>query len=289
MGTKNAVPGDFDVYLLAQTWAPQFCCSNKERCTTVPWAFSAKHLSLHGLWPGYKSGGFPESCKAKAQLLSEAMPREYIDLAPAFTRWNMERHRAEVGDLARHEWKKHGTCTGLLPETYWTEALRAMTALPGEGGTPGIISGNVGGTVPNHQLRAAYHKQVAVRTDKQCRCEPSARAALHAWSSSVGFQAWFTACPPPLGSPRSPLAGRRCPMAGLARRLTAPTVSCVAGAARRAGRAGFLSVCPLLAFTMRPSHCASSTGIEKAARASSYRLLANAMRRTAQTQSESAE
>ena len=152
----------------------QFCCKNSERCTTVPWAFSAKHLSLHGLWPGYLAGGYPESCKAKAHLLSEAMPRDYIDLAPAFTRWNMEKHRAEVGDLAKHEWKKHGTCSGLSPDMYWTEALRAMTALPGERGTPGIITANIGGTVPAQALHASYQKRVAVRTDKQCR-----QAVLH--------------------------------------------------------------------------------------------------------------
>ena len=28
-------PGDFDIYLLAQTWAPQFCCTKSDRCTTV--------------------------------------------------------------------------------------------------------------------------------------------------------------------------------------------------------------------------------------------------------------
>ena len=96
-------PGDFDVYLLAQSWSPHFCCTNSDRCTTVPWAYSAKHLSLHGLWPGYMvaRGGttFPSSCKVKANLVAETMPREYIDLAPAFGKWNPEKHRAEVGDL----------------------------------------------------------------------------------------------------------------------------------------------------------------------------------------------
>ena len=45
--------GDFDVYLLAQSWAPHFCCQHADRCHTVPWAFSARNLSLHGLWPNY--------------------------------------------------------------------------------------------------------------------------------------------------------------------------------------------------------------------------------------------
>ena len=34
----SANPGEFDLYLLAQTWAPQLCCVKSERCTTVAWA-----------------------------------------------------------------------------------------------------------------------------------------------------------------------------------------------------------------------------------------------------------
>ena len=39
--TSSDTPGDFDIYLLAQTWAPQFCCTKSDRCTTVSWAYSA--------------------------------------------------------------------------------------------------------------------------------------------------------------------------------------------------------------------------------------------------------
>jgi ribonuclease I len=106
-------PGDFDLYVLAQSWSPHYCCQRADRCTTVPWAFSARHLSLHGLWPGWSerrdNQPSPLNCKAKARLLSEALPREYIDVAPSFTKWNTEKHVAEVGDLAKHEWKKHGS------------------------------------------------------------------------------------------------------------------------------------------------------------------------------------
>ena len=39
--TSSDTPGDFNIYLLAQTWAPQFCCTKSDRCTTVSWAYSA--------------------------------------------------------------------------------------------------------------------------------------------------------------------------------------------------------------------------------------------------------
>jgi ribonuclease T2 len=166
--------GDFDLYLLAQTWAPQWCCVRADRCSTVPWAFSARHFSLHGLWPGFavpRAGGstFPESCRVKAQVLtSQLLPREYIDMAPSFTQWNAAEHRPEVGPLARHEWKKHGTCSGLSPDSYFNEALRAMQALPGDRGTPALVSDNVGGAVSAAALRAEYPKRVALRANKDC-------------------------------------------------------------------------------------------------------------------------
>ena len=43
-----------------------------------------------------------------------------------------------------------------------------MQALPGDRGTPAIVSDNVGGAVSAAALRAAYPKQVAVRTNKHC-------------------------------------------------------------------------------------------------------------------------
>ena len=47
----------------------------------------------------------------------------------------------------RHEWVKHGTCSGLSPDAYFAEALNALRFLPGDRGTPALISGNVGGEV----------------------------------------------------------------------------------------------------------------------------------------------
>jgi ribonuclease T2 len=142
----------------------------------VPWAFSANHLSLHGLWPGFtmpRSGGetFPENCSTKAKLVQEAMPRDYIDLAPSYTTWNATKHQAEVGGLAKHEWLKHGTCSGLSPDGYFAEALRAFSLLPGDRGTPELIKANVGGSVSAAALRSSYAKRVAIKAiDAQVDC-----------------------------------------------------------------------------------------------------------------------
>ena len=165
--------GDYDIWLLAQSWSAHFCCHHADKCHTVPWAFSANHLSLHGLWPGFstpRSGGetFPENCATKAKLVQESMPRDYIDLAPSYTTWNATKHQAEVGGLAKHEWLKHGTCSGLSPDGYFAEALRAFSLLPGDRGTPELIKANVGGSVSAAALRASYAKRVAIKGDRGC-------------------------------------------------------------------------------------------------------------------------
>jgi ribonuclease T2 len=41
--------------------------------------------------------------------------------------------------------------------------------LPGQRGTPDVITKNVGGSVSTAALRAAYAKRVALSADKQCR------------------------------------------------------------------------------------------------------------------------
>ena len=195
-GVETA-PGDFDIYLLAQSWAPKFCCTNAKKCTAVPWAFSAKHLTLHGLWPGFlepRDGAtYPSSCAAKFKLLTDQMPRDYIDVAPSFTRWDPQRHIAIVGDLAKHEYKKHGSCSGLPPAQYFDEALRAMRELPGDRGTPEMLTRNVGGTVDAAALRGEYRKRVALSADKHCRLAEVTSCWRKQPDGSVGEQC---DCPP---------------------------------------------------------------------------------------------
>ena len=174
MGRGSAfASGDFDVWMLAQSWSPHFCCQQADRCFTVPWAFSANHLSLHGLWPGFKAkrgdSFFPASCEKAQALMPAFLPREYIDLAPSFTTWNAAEGRADVGKLATHEWRKHGSCSGLTPEKYFSEALRAFQKLPGDRGTPKMLTDNVGGSVKTDALRREYAKRVALKADKSCR------------------------------------------------------------------------------------------------------------------------
>jgi ribonuclease T2 len=102
----DAAPGAFDFYLLTLSWSPEFCVthSNAAECAAHP-AFV-----LHGLWPENNDGTYPEDC---SNAPGPANPKQYSDIYP------------DAGLLA-HEWKTHGTCSGLAADAYFQLERRAV-------------------------------------------------------------------------------------------------------------------------------------------------------------------
>jgi ribonuclease T2 len=106
-------PGQFDYYVLSLSWAPTYCLTHAddgEECSSKGFGFV-----LHGLWPQYDSGGYPEQCDSEFELSSEAA-------AKGRTIYPSER-------LMFHEWQEHGTCSGLRPLEYFHAADRATAAI----------------------------------------------------------------------------------------------------------------------------------------------------------------
>jgi ribonuclease T2 len=106
-------PGKFDFYVLALSWSPSYCeaFGNKrtadEQCRRGrPFAFV-----VHGLWPQYDRG-YPRACIVPAPWLPEPLIRSSLDLMPA-------------RGLVLHQWREHGTCSGLTPQAYFATVRRA--------------------------------------------------------------------------------------------------------------------------------------------------------------------
>jgi ribonuclease T2 len=95
--------GDFDYYVLALSWAPDYCSTNpgdSQECSLGrKYAFV-----LHGLWPQYTKG-YPSNCG------NEPLPKSVKTRFP---------HLYPSDKLFDHEWSKHGTCSGLPPADYLT-------------------------------------------------------------------------------------------------------------------------------------------------------------------------
>ncbi|MGV6803032.1 MAG: ribonuclease T2 family protein [Ruegeria sp.] len=104
--------GKFDYYVLSLSWSPNWCAREgdargSDQC-------DARHdfgWILHGLWPQYHQG-WPSYCQTPKAPPSRAMTRDMEDI------------QASSG-LAWHQWKKHGTCSGLGAGEYFDLSRRA--------------------------------------------------------------------------------------------------------------------------------------------------------------------
>jgi ribonuclease T2 len=112
-------PGVFDYYLLTLSWSPEFCHGHgdKPECQS-----GHRGFVVHGLWPQYVAGGYPENCSSAAGLRN---PTEMADIMP------------DAG-LVAHEWSTHGTCSGLDAENYFKLLRQAFSAvkMPGRFAAP---------------------------------------------------------------------------------------------------------------------------------------------------------
>ncbi|MBV9343802.1 MAG: ribonuclease T2, partial [Gammaproteobacteria bacterium] len=105
--------GQFDSYLLSLSWAPTYCLTHADdgaECANKGYGFV-----LHGLWPQYDGGGYPENCATQFDLTPEAA-------AKGRTVYPSER-------LMSHEWQTHGTCSGLQATEYFSAADRATAVI----------------------------------------------------------------------------------------------------------------------------------------------------------------
>lgn len=96
---QQHVAGNFDYYVLALSWSPQHCARNPK---DTQQCYRQLGFVLHGLWPQYNKG-YPSHCH------NEKMPKKLIHEFAGLYPNNR---------LFSHEWKKHGTCSGLSPKRY---------------------------------------------------------------------------------------------------------------------------------------------------------------------------
>jgi ribonuclease T2 len=119
---RGGTPGEFDFFVFALSWSPGFCQAGggdekgRDQCRTG----AGLGFVVHGLWPQFQRG-FPTQC----QSASVNPTRMAMDVAREVF--------VEEG-LARHQWRKHGTCSGLSPSEYFAavRTARDKVAVPPE-------------------------------------------------------------------------------------------------------------------------------------------------------------
>jgi ribonuclease T2 len=103
---SDASAGDFDYFLLTLSWAPEFCASIPNGRTSVECAPNQhRGLVVHGLWPQYDNGKWPQDC-ASTPPVSSSTVNHMMPIMPG-------------KQLIQHEWAKHGTCSGMSVQDYF--------------------------------------------------------------------------------------------------------------------------------------------------------------------------
>ena len=100
-------PGRFDYYVLVLGWTPSYCATegrqrhDRECDVARPHAFT-----LHGLWP-QNVRGWPEDCRMpRRPWVPQSVIDDMRDVMPS-------------KPLVIHEYRAHGTCSGLAPDQYF--------------------------------------------------------------------------------------------------------------------------------------------------------------------------
>ena len=106
----------FDYYVMTLSWSPGFCDLGGEEKSPQQCAVGAGNgFVVHGLWPDNRYEPNPEDCNPNEDAST-------ADLAAA-------RGLYPTQDLARYEYRKHGTCTGLSAEDYFAAVRAARDGL----------------------------------------------------------------------------------------------------------------------------------------------------------------
>lgn len=124
-GERGGEAGVFDFYVLSLSWSPSYCAAagadaNEEQCSaTRPYSFV-----VHGLWPQYENG-YPEFCRTRQPgRVPRKLVEAYRDLVPS-------------AGLMGHQWRKHGSCSGLDQGSYFALLRQAWERIK----VPGDFSG----------------------------------------------------------------------------------------------------------------------------------------------------
>lgn len=113
---RGAAAGDFDFYVLALSWSPGFCATGgAEKGRSQCDSGAGLGFVVHGLWPQNETG-YPTECGPAGRTPSRIALDQAKGLFP------------DEG-LARHSWRKHGTCSGKSPSDYFTDVRKARESV----------------------------------------------------------------------------------------------------------------------------------------------------------------
>ncbi len=160
-----------DTYTLALSWQPGFCADRaaKAECKIAP--KDKPRFTLHGLWPDWDANGDGKRNADDAFCIANAGNRKSMITLDAGNWLKMppvklsqasgtDLEQAMPGvvvGLDRHEWWKHGTCSGLPVEDYFATAIVLLREVE-RSGLARLLAEEAGGTIKRKQLLDAFER-----------------------------------------------------------------------------------------------------------------------------------
>jgi ribonuclease T2 len=106
--------------VLSLSWSPSYCAAEGEQANRQQCAGGRDYaFVVHGLWPQFESG-WPEFCDSfEPERVPDAIVGTMLDIMPS-------------AGLIGHQWRKHGTCTGMTQQDYFAvlRAAREKITIP---------------------------------------------------------------------------------------------------------------------------------------------------------------
>jgi len=158
-----------DTFTLALTWHPGFCETRAAQAECRLGATAGPRLVLHGLWPAWDVNGDGKRDDGDAFCLTGESDREAVmaldrgnwlklppvQLPPARARDLRAAMPGSAAGLDRHEWWKHGTCSGLAAEEYFATSIALLHAVE-RGSLARLLAEEAGSTIGRKQLLDAF-------------------------------------------------------------------------------------------------------------------------------------
>lgn len=115
---SNVVPIFAEDYnILVWTWQPTFCTQEKE-CEDV-----VNQFTIHGLWPSSSTNSSVENCSNESLSSSSLSSRLTSELNCDWPALGPTMSQDQNYGFWSYQWKKHGTCSSLSQEDYFSTAL----------------------------------------------------------------------------------------------------------------------------------------------------------------------
>lgn len=153
---------DFDYYVLALSLAPAFCedsIGNRRvphQCRDFDLAdFQRQPLTLHGLWPNKLKGRHPFYCNGERDR-GGMCDQTRVQLPQSLAGRLLAVMPGTADCLDRHEWAKHGSCSGLGMAQYFDESVRLVERA--NKALAGSLGSHAGREAGLDTLRAAISK-----------------------------------------------------------------------------------------------------------------------------------